>query len=485
MNSQLVKSFPSSIPEYKILPFKFDRLEKNNEILVNEVGDYIIVPNGTVEKIVNKRLDPNIDMDLYMNLVSNFFISPKTIDPLIDVIATRYRTKKSFLNYFSGLHIFVMTLRCNHSCQYCQVSRVTQDNIAFDISQANLDKAIDFMLLSPNPHLTMEFQGGEPLLVFPKIKYAIEQVQYKLNKDKQKVTFVICTNLSLVSNEILEFCKNNNILISTSLDGPEFIHNQNRKISGLNSYRMTIKGIKFAKDFLGDDSVSALLTISPFSINYPIEIVDEYFRQGFKDIFLRPISPYGYAIKNFSKNRFSVYDYLKFYKIALNRILDYNRAGKIFVENYTKILLEKILTPFSVGYVDLLSPAGLINNVIVFNYDGKVYPSDEARMLAEMGDSKFLLGDLQKDNYKDICFGNVAQDIAQNWSLESLAGCSECAFQCYCGADPVRYYSTQNDMYGFRPGSFHCVKNKEIIKYLIQLIDSNKEIEDIFYSWLN
>lgn len=485
MNERLSKFSDSLELNYKLLPFKFERLNENKEIIVNEVGDYLLVSRGTTEKIIKRKLDPNTDRNLYMDLISNFFISSKSIDPLIDVLATRYRTKKSFLNDFTGLHIFVMTLRCNHSCQYCQVSKVSQDNTEFDMSENNIDNGIDYMFKSPNPHLTMEFQGGEPLLVFPKIKYAVDQVEKRVGKDNRRITFVICTNLTLVTEEMLNYCKIKNILLSTSLDGPEFIHNQNRKMIYSNSYYESIKGIKFAKDVLGEDRVSALLTISPYSIKYPIEIVDEYFNQGFRDIFLRPISPYGYAIKNFSNNKFNVYDYLKFFKTALDRILEYNRAGHTFIENYTKILLEKILTPFPVGYVDLLSPAGLINNVIVFNYDGKVYPSDESRMLAEMGDHKFLLGDLNKNNYQEICSGDVAQNIAQNWSLESLAGCSECAFQSYCGADPVRYYATQNDIYGFRPSSFHCVKNKEIIKYLIQLMDNDKEIEDIFYRWVN
>ena len=39
--------------------------------------------------------------------------------------------------------------------------------------------------------------------------------------------------------------------------------------------------------------------------------------------------------------------------------------------------------------MDLQSPAGMINGVIVFNYNGKVYATDEARMLAEMKDYTF------------------------------------------------------------------------------------------------
>lgn len=477
--------FTDKLNSYNLLPFKFHRLNDSKEIIVNEVGDLLIVPNGTVEKIVHRNLSEEKDKELYADLISNFIISKYSIDPLIDIMATRYRTKKSFLDDFTGLHIFVMTLRCNHSCQYCQVSRVSEDKETFDMSVENLDRAISIMMKSPNPNITMEFQGGEPLITFSQIKYAVLKTEEEAKLKSKNITFVICTNVSIINEEILQFCKDHNILISTSLDGPEFIHNANRRKEGNNSYEATIKGIQLCREYLGHDRVSALMTTSPLSLQYPEEIVEEYIQSGFRDIFLRPISPYGYAHKNFLSERFHINKFLKFYKAALNKIIRFNLDGNIFIEDYAKIILEKILTPFPIGFVDLMSPAGLINNVVVFNYDGKVYASDESRMLAEMNDKTFLLGDLSCDSYDEIFHGETAIRISEVWSNESLAGCSDCAYQAYCGADPVRYHATQGDMYGFRPSSDHCVKNMEIITHLIQLMDQNKEIEKIFHSWIS
>ena len=62
----------------------------------------------------------------------------------------------------------------------------------------------------------------------------------------------------------------------------------------------------------------------------------------------------------------------------MHSIIELNKQGEFFVEDYTRIILTKIITPFSIGYVDLQSPSGAINNAIVFNYDGKVYASDES-----------------------------------------------------------------------------------------------------------
>lgn len=469
---------------YHLLPFRFHRLSVQKEVIVNEVGDFLVVPSGTAEKIIRRQLDAISDRGLYEDLISGFFISEDRVPPLIDIYATRYRTKKSFLDGFTALHIFVITLRCDHSCQYCQVSRVSPDKKAFDMSSRHIDIGIDFMMRSPNPHVTMEFQGGEPLLAFPEIMHAVEKTKELAVKHNKTVTYVICTNLALLDDAILDYCRDNSILISTSLDGPAFIHNRNRRRPGNNSYELTIKGIARAREALGHDRVSALMTTSPFSLQYPTEIVDEYYNQGFKDIFLRPISPYGYAVKNSLQQQFETETFLQFYKSALARIMEYNKGQRMFVEDYAKIILEKILTPFPVGYVDLQSPAGIINNVVVFNYDGNVYASDESRMLAEMGDSTFRLGGLDSSSYEEIFYGAKAEEIALNWATESLAGCSECAFQAYCGADPVRYHATQGDMYGFRPSSAHCVKNMEIIRYLFELIDEDKHAREVFEKWV-
>lgn len=469
---------------YHLLPFRFHRLNETKEVIVNEVGDHLIVPNGTVQKIVHRQLSKNDSLELYSDLVANFIISETPIPPLIDVYATRYRTKKSFLDEFTSLHIFVISLRCEHTCHYCQVSRVTQDKNKFDMSIGHIDKGIEFMMRSPGKHLTMEFQGGEALLAFEKIVYAVDKSKKQAIQFDKTISYVICTNLAMIDREMLEFCKENRILISTSLDGPGFVHNENRRRPGRNSYELATQGIELSREILGKDQVSALMTTTALSLNHPIEIVEEYYNRGFRNIFLRPISPYGFALRNDQKNKYETEKFLDFYKTALSRILRYNLEGEYFSEDFATILLRKILTPFPVGYVDLNSPTGSVTNVIVFNYDGSVYASDESRMLAEMKDYAFKLGHLDTDSYDKIFYGKLAQKIVEHGINESLPGCSECAYQAYCGADPVHHHATQGDMLGYRPTSTFCQKNMAIINYLIELMDNDPQIRKIFESWI-
>jgi len=471
--------------QYFLLPFRFHRINDEKEVLVNEVGDHLLVPSGTVHDIVNRLLSKENNSELYGDLIANFIISETQIPALIDILATRYRTKKSFLDNFTALHLFVVSLRCEHTCHYCQVSRVTQDKDKFDMSRKHIDKGIEFMMQSPNHFLTMEFQGGEALLAFDNVVYAVEQAKELAIKYNKDITYVICTNLAVITEDILDYCKQNSILISTSLDGPAFVHNGNRKRPGNNSYELTVKGLDLSRDILGKEKVSALMTTTNLSLDHPIAIVEEYYNRGFRNIFLRPISPYGFAVKNEKKNKYETERFLSFYKIALNRIIEYNLNGEFFSEDYATIILRKILTPFPVGYVDLNSPTGSITNAIVFNYDGAIYASDESRMLAEMQDFKFRLGHLDTNSYEEVFYGTAAQEIVERGINESIPGCSDCAFQSYCGADPIHNHATQGDMIGYRPTSSFCQKNMEVIRHLIELMDNDLRIRKIFENWIS
>ena len=117
---------------YYLLPFRFERI-KEQELLVNELGDFIFVPTGTTERIIKRQLSNQ--EDLYKDLVANFFISESPIPELIDNIATRLRTKKAFLDSFTSLHIFVLTLRCNQNCIYCQASSKESCEAIYDMKE--------------------------------------------------------------------------------------------------------------------------------------------------------------------------------------------------------------------------------------------------------------------------------------------------------------------------------------------------------------
>jgi hypothetical protein len=103
-------------------------------------------------------------------------------------------------------------------------------------------------------------------------------------------------------------------------------------------------------------------------------------------------------------------------------------------------------------------------------------------MLAETGDLSFRLGHVS-DPYEALFHGAAARRMAALSVNESLAGCADCGFQSYCGSDPVRNHAQQGDIEGYRPSSAFCATNMEIIRFLLELMDSDPEAEGIFRRW--
>ena len=480
---QEAAAFGSEVFSYRLLPFRFLALDSEREILVNEAGEHLTVPAGTARKIVKRELEPR--SDLYLRLRAGQFLFDDQSSPLLDILATKYRTKKSFLDGFTKLHIFVVTLRCEHSCLYCQVSRQSADRKKYDMTEETAEKALDLMFSSPAPHMTLEFQGGEPLLNFELIRFIVPRAKELAAKHGRGLDIVVATNLAVVTDEMLRYCRDEGIYISTSLDGPAFIHNANRPRPGGNSYELAVQNIKRARDIVGRRYVAALMTTTRLSLDYPIEIIDEYVRLGFHSIFLRPISPYGFAVRTKAKTGYETDRFLEFYKKGLDHIIALNRKGTDIAEIYAKLILTKILTPLSTSFVDLQSPAGAGISVAVYNYDGDVYASDESRMLAEMGDSRFRLGNVHRDDYRTIFGSDELIGITESSVVESLPGCCDCAFQPYCGSDPVFNYAVDGDMIGHRPTSAFCHRNMEVIRYLFLLLSrEDPELYRIFFAWI-
>lgn len=469
-------------PSYLLLPSRFIEIEDKRYLLSNEVGEFLIVDRDQLENYVHKRLKTSDS--LYHDLKSKHLLIDDDSRVGLDLMAIKYRTKSQRLSPFTSLHLFVVTLRCDYNCSYCQVSRQTQDKTRFDMSFETADRALEYVFRSPSPTIKIEFQGGEPLLNFPLIRYIVERSKAINASQNREIQYVIASNLSYLDDEILEFCVKHDIFLSTSLDGPPDLHDRNRLRSDRDGFSLTVRQIKKAQRILGKDKVSALMTTTEASLGRVKEIIDVYIELGFEGIFLRPISPYGFAVKTQEARKYDVEQWLKFYKEGLEYILFINRSGFRFGEFYTALFLTKLFSPFGSGYVDLQSPAGIGISAIVYNYDGDVYASDESRMLAEMGDKRFRLGNLHKDSYETMMLSDLLLDTLEQSIAESCPQCSECGFLTYCGSDPVYHHATQGDVIGHKAFSAFCARHMGMLKHLVLLLEKNHEVRSLMLQWI-
>lgn len=467
---------------YRLLPARLTRLDERRYVLSNDAGEYLVLPREDLKAYVEHRLPPG--HPTYEALKVRHFLFDDDSRVALDLLALKVRTRTDRVADLTALHMFVVTLRCDHTCAYCQVSRQTEDRAHFDMSASHADLAVDMVFRSPSPLLKIEFQGGEPLLNFEMIQRIVLRAEELNQVHGRDLAFVIASNLTHLSDDVLSFCSDHGVSFSTSLDGSEALHNRRRVLPQANSHTATVEGIHRIRDALGPDGVTAVMTTSPESLSQPEAIIDEYVRLGFHSIFLRSLSPYGFAVKTNLVHRYTVEDWVRFYIAGLDHILDINRSGYPMREEYTAILLQKMFGVHGSGYIDLQSPAGLGIAGIVYNYDGSIYASDEGRMLAEMGDDSFRLGHLDTDTFESVVTSPALTSMLADTMLEGVPMCCDCAFLPYCGADPVFHRATQGDIIGHKAFSAFCAKQMAVLRHLMSRMEDDPSARAILEDWV-
>jgi uncharacterized protein len=466
---------------WSLLPFRFAR-SGGKVLLTNLVGEHLFVDEPEFDSILSGGLPTS--SPLVEKLRSKHLIRLAGEELPLELLALKTRTRYERLSQFTGLHIFVTTLRCEHSCPYCQVSRQSADKARYDMSEETAERALDVVFQSPSEYIKIEFQGGEPLLNFPLLEEIVARAELRNEEYGRNLSFVIATNLALLDDHVVDFAREHDLYFSTSLDGPRDLHNRNRPRPGGDSWERTVAGIRRIREELGIDRVSALMTTTRASLDRAKEIVDCYLEQGLRSIFLRPISPYGFAVKTKSHAAYDVEGWLRFYEEGLDYIIELNAQGIPVSEQYATIVLRKMLTNEDPGYVDLMSPPGIGIAAVVYNYDGDVYASDEGRMLAEMGDTTFCLGNVHRDSYAEIFLSDeLLRPLEESFTL-SAPMCSDCAFEPFCGADPVFHRATVGDFLGRKPDSAFCKRNMAIFRLLLERYHSNPVARGAFLDWV-
>jgi uncharacterized protein len=476
---QPVEAFHPAEGSLELLPFRFERTHRHY-LVSNMVGEFVRLSGDELTRLVELSVRPGDG--LYEKAYTAHLISRVGQKAQRQLLAFRLRSRLAFLRETTPLHIFVVTLRCEHSCPYCQVSRQSTDRSRFDMSEETAKRALGIAFESPAMRIKIEFQGGEPLLNFPLISTIVSAAKIRAAAEGKTVDFVIASNLALLDDAILAFCEANDMLLSTSLDGPSDLHNKNRPRPGGNSHELATTGIRRAQAILGPERVGALMTTTEASLDRVEEIVDEYLRLNLDGIFLRPLSPYGFAVKTKAFQKYGATDWLAFYERGLKYILQINRRGRYFSEFYATLVLKRMLTDRPLGYVDLRSPAGIGLGALVYNYDGKVFASDEGRMLAEMGDRTFELGNVT-DSYRSLVLSDKLIELIGSSLTQCAPECSDCVFEPHCGADPVYHHATQADPVGIKPFSEFCARQKGVMRLLLELLENSPQDAAILRRW--
>lgn len=379
-------------------------------------------------------------------------------------------TRASELDYL----ILVPTLRCNLSCSYCQVSRVTENALGYDWSEETHVAVLKFIDQLPTNHIKIEFQGGEPT-IRPDLIRSIIQACERFERKQ----FVICTNLQSITSELWTLFDNDDVYLSTSLDGTVLNHTKQRTGDDTHQFIANLEAV--IKRY-GPHKVSALPTIDPKNPPEIEDILQTFGDFGFNSIFLRPINYQGFARKKHRYSREIDDNWREYHRSFVEKIIEvnWNDRSRVLEETYFSICLRRIFQPSADRHVDLRNPNPMAVDYLVIDHDGVIYPTDEARMLARSG-------------IIDLSLGKVGEDWrGQKWAQMNShstnlfdPACARCAYQPFCGKDVVddlaRYGTIDID----RTQTAFCQRHLSIFDHVFDLI--YRQDERVNYSlsrWL-
>jgi uncharacterized protein len=453
-------------------------------VLTNYEGNWVVLEPDEFRAFAAGDVDPQ--SELHRRLSERNFVRDEYDVPRA---AQMLRRRKGFVHWGPNLHLLVVTLRCNETCVYCHASRANMDATQTDMTPEIAEKAVDLALRSTNPSITIEFQGGEPLVAFPVVQHAIEYALEQNKRVGKQLEFTMVSNLGLMDEAKLRWLLEHKVQICTSIDGPKGLHDKQRKVTAgseggrrlpqASAYDAATGWIRRINDAYGEMAldptlyhVEALLTTTRETLTMPREIIDTYVDLGCRALFLRPVDPFGFAERTRRIVEYPRSAYLQFYREAVDYMIELNKQGVEILERYAAIFLTKILSGEDPNFLDIRSPGGAGIGQLAYNYDGKIFSSDEGRMLYEMGDDTFLIGDVRSSRYRDVVGHPTIRAMAIASNLDGQPDCVNCAYQPYCGTQPEHNHKTLGSMFGRMRESTMCAVHKGIQDYLFEKLGS-------------
>jgi len=151
-------------------------------------------------------------------------------------------TKKNYRNHVE------VKIHTALSCGYCYASETNKENLL--MTENTMEKSIVYLEKKySNSDISITFFGGEPLLNFNAIRFCCDFIDTRKNLFKNKYTFNIITNLTILNDEIIDCFNTYNFSIRVSLDGPKKIHDILRLYpNGQGSFDKVYKNLKYLID---------------------------------------------------------------------------------------------------------------------------------------------------------------------------------------------------------------------------------------------
>lgn len=356
-----------------------------------------------------------------------------TITSLATAIARRVAIK--LLSPITKMELF-LTEACNLQCNYCFVAtKKTYKRMSKEVAQ----RAIDFLMKESRneKEVSITFFGGEPLLIFPLMKFVAEYTTEKASQLGKEVKFACTTNATLLTEEHLRFAQQYGFLYLLSIDGVKEVHDKYRvKANGQGSFDDIMKKLPMLKRLQG--WLGTRMTVNPDTVHRLSESVQALFEMGINQFLIGVNTDVPWskeAMRTYAREMKKVWEFYQQKK---------REGAPIRIVEFDETLEERRNRLCSVWGCD----AGRTR--VAVSTDGKLYPCARFVSTYPEIDGKYCLGDVWQG------WTDLEKRLELMAGLERRTKCQNCKLASFCtGGCPAVNLYTMGNLYEPSPMDCH------------------------------
>lgn len=220
---------------------------------------------------------------------------------------------------------------CNLDCKYCYLpDRQYKHKMPLNNIDKLFKELTTFNYL--NDKVEIRWHAGEPLAVpIDFYRQAIEIINYYTNNHSE-ISFSLQTNATPINDEWCELFISNKFELGVSLDGPKYIHDENRVMrNGKGTYLEVMEKINMLKK--RNIKFHTISVLTNFSLDFANEIFDFFCELDAESVGFNVEETEGI---NKSKS-FAASNFIERYYTFMKRLFKLNEGGKLKIREFDQI----------------------------------------------------------------------------------------------------------------------------------------------------
>jgi len=416
-------------------------IEPGYSVVYNKLSQETILTHSNLSNLPESKLNELFD----------FEINPEKFDAR---------------KYFTTI-VINTTESCNLRCKYCSRYKENYDSkktISEELLNTIIEKASKYSILIQE-RIIIQFHGGEPLLKFDLIKNAI----FKNKNQNHLLDYRIQTNATLLNDDILEFCKEHNIHLGISIDGPPKLNAVTRQFSDGSPIDSIVKmNLEKIKSILPKHNISCLCVLSSANVHHAEDVLDYVYSNNIDDVSILPLYPdFSNCITDdnhlIPRTNEMVDFSSKVFDIWLNEL---EKGREISIPNF-QIWFWNLLGK-NANFIINNTSCGVAQSMLFVDSNGEIYPCGPFSY-----EGKFTMGNIKDSEIQELKESVIFNDF-ENRNVKNVEECKECVLQGIClGGCPANSYLKTKDIFQKDP---FCEYWFGIISHIVKRIIEKPEI---------